>query len=118
MHASSPSASATPFSRSLSLTVEGENSVHFPFLKHVSESGDAMYFLDGSWKKEDICKMAQAMPPLVMAAGSRPNEEQDLIGYHEMPAGARRYICGPNEADEPVLSHLFVNEEMVKDAGA
>ncbi len=41
--------------------------------------------------------MAQSMPPLVMAAGPLSNEEQDLIGYHEMPAGDRRYICGPNK---------------------
>ncbi len=118
MHVSSPSASATLFSWSLSPIVKSENSVYSPFLKHVSKGSGATYFLDGSWKREDICKMAQAMHPLVMAAGSLSNEEQDLIGYHEIPAGARCYICGLNEDDERVPSHLFVNEEMVKDAGA
>ncbi len=87
-------------------------------MKHISASSDATYFLDGSWKKEDICKMARATPPLVKAAGPLSKNEQDIIGYHEMPAGARRYICGPNEEYEPVLSYLFVYEDMVRDAGA
>ncbi len=68
--------------------------------------------------KKNISKTAQAMPSLVMAADPLSNEEEDHIGYHEMLAGARHYICGPNEEDELVFSHLFVNVEMVKDAGA
>jgi ligand-binding sensor protein len=74
--------------------------------------------LDGSWKKEDIHKMAQAMPPLAKAAGPLSKDEQDLIGYHEMPAGTRRSICRPKDEDEPVISHPFVNEDMVRDVGA
>ncbi len=62
--------------------------------------------------------MAQAMPPLVKAAGPLSKDEQDLIGYYGMPAGARRYICGSNNEDEPVLSHLFVNEDIVRNAVA
>ncbi len=62
--------------------------------------------------------MAQAMPPLVKAAGPLSKEEQDVIGYHEMPADTRRYICGPNDEHELVLSHLFENEDRIRDARA
>ncbi len=62
--------------------------------------------------------MAQAMPPLVKTAGPLSKDEQGLIGYHEMPAGAQRYICGLNDEDELVLSHHSVNEDMVRDAEA
>ncbi len=62
--------------------------------------------------------MAQAMPLLVKAAGLLSKDEQDLFCYHEIPAGARHYMCGPNEEDQPVLSHLFINEDIVRDTGA
>jgi hypothetical protein len=87
-------------------------------IKHISKSGNATYFLNGAWKKEDICKMAHAMPSLGNAGYLLSKEEQDFIDYHEMPASAWRFICWPNNKDKPVLSHLFVDEETVQAAGA
>ncbi len=117
IRASLSSTFATPFSWSQTPATQPESRAQSQFMKHISASGDATYFLDGSWKKKDICKKAQAMPPLVKAVGPLSIDEQDLISYHEMPAGARHYICGPNGEDEPVRSHFFVNEDMIRDAG-
>jgi hypothetical protein len=53
------------------------------------------------------------MPPLIKAAGRLSKDEQNLIGYNEMPAGAQCYIYVPNNENKFVLSHLTVNEDMV-----
>jgi hypothetical protein len=107
-----------PYLSLIFFIAENENSVNSPFRKPISKGGNAIHFLYSSWRKEDIRKMAQAMPPLIKATGSLPKEEQDSICYHEMPAGAGHYICGPNKDDELVLSHLFVPKHMVRDAWA
>jgi hypothetical protein len=63
-------------------------------------------------------KMAQAMPPLMKVPCPLTAEEEVLIGYSKMDAGRKRYVCGPDDGDEKVLSHVFVDESLVISAGA
>jgi hypothetical protein len=63
-------------------------------------------------------KMAQAMPSLMKAARPLTSEEEIGIGYYEMDPGRKRYVCGPGDGDQRVLSHVFVDESMVIFAGA
>ncbi len=61
--------------------------------------------------------MAQAMPPLMKVPCPLTAVEEDSIEYYKMDARRKRYICGPDDGDEKVLSHVFVDESMVISAG-
>jgi hypothetical protein len=120
------SASATLAASSEALSTAISSSViatlglacHSPFIRVDKDDRSVDFCLDGSIERKDMQKMAQAMPSLMKAARPLTSEEEIGIGYYKMDAGRKRYVYGPGDGDQRVLSHVFVDESMVISAGA
>jgi hypothetical protein len=91
---------------------------HSPFYCHEEEDGSITVFLNYSTERTVMRKMAQAMPPLIKAARPFTRTEEARIGYQVMDARLKHFVCGHTDVDLPVLSHVFVDEEMAIAAGA
>ncbi len=76
---------------------------HSPFIRDDKDSGSVDFYLDGSIKRKDMQKMAQAMPSLMKAPRPLTSEEEFGIGYYKMDTGRKHYVCGPGDRDQRVL---------------
>jgi hypothetical protein len=91
---------------------------HSPYIRTVNSNGSVTFRIDPTIAQPDVCKMAEAMPPLLGSGRPLTAGEDEMVKYYQMLAGVPRYVCGPNADNAPVLSDLYLDEQMVIDAGA